>query len=161
MLLTCGDAPETEKTGSPDDRTKYARRIARARAHPCEGERGKSFFPFLAGGGGCGIVMCLRGSPRDVPAPPGAEWPRVGEDGPVSCPVTPWPPDPASPGVSAYVDAHGGSQRLAGRFPADVLVRAESVKDWDAVAQIRASVIRLAELDGGFRGPGWCVRAAR
>ncbi|MCA1670889.1 MAG: hypothetical protein LC799_01345 [Actinobacteria bacterium] len=62
----------------------------------------------------------------------------------MSYPAAPWSPDPDPAGVPAYVDAHGGSPRLAGRFPADALllglVRTESAEDWNAVAQIRASV---------------------
>ncbi len=56
----------------------------------------------------------------------------------MSYPAAPWSPDPDPAGVPAPVDAHGGSPRLAGRFPVDVLVlvlvRTESAEDCDAVA---------------------------
>jgi len=85
-------------------------------------------------------------------------WPR-GQDGVRElprCPAAPLPRWPAGPlarcaaaarsgpaGCRLPTGAHGGSQRLAGRFP-DVLVlalvRTASAEDWDAVAQIRASV---------------------
>jgi len=73
----------------------------------------------------------------------------------VRCPLPRGRPTRPCLVVPAPVDAHGGYQRLAGRFPDVlllVLVRTESVQDWDAVTQIRASVPESG--NGGGRGDG-------